>query len=237
MTPSVQDLEATSCCCSSTQRSILGLGSLGPLRLRVWGVLWGVLGLLGLWGLWVRLRGWCAAASLVGLSPCFAPLCPSSVPMLKLGSERGLAKAWPLLRAKWTASCLSWLRFTPQAPHLPCSLSLSLDSLVERLWTRRLSWRNADRSLESCKIYKEIATIILHLLVANSAIGFFEIVSLLRVTDIKETELIRSEIQHKLLVKTNNTDNLLCLIPGLRATWRIIKHMERESWEDTEKQS
>lgn len=156
VTPSVldTDLEATSCCCSSTQRSISGLGSLGPLRLRVWGVLWGVLGLLGLWGLWLRLQGWWTA-SLGALSPCFVPLCPSSEPVLKLGSKAGLANDWPLLRAKWTASCLSWFKFTPQDPHSPCSLSLSLDSLTDRLWTWRLSWRNVDRSLESCKITKK----------------------------------------------------------------------------------
>lgn len=151
------DLEATICCCSSTQRSISGLGSLGPLRLSVWGVLWGVLGLLGLWGLWVRLRDWCTAvtASLGALSPCFVSLCPSSVPVLKLGSKGGLANDWPLLRAKWMASCLSWFRLMPQVPHSPCSLSLSLDSVVDRLWTRRLSWRNADRSLVSCKITRK----------------------------------------------------------------------------------
>lgn len=160
VTPSVlgADLDATSCCCSSTQRSMSGLPGLGPLRLRVWGVLWGVLGLLGLWGLWVRLRDWCTAvmaASLEDLSPCFVSLCPSSVPVLKLCSKGGLANDWPLLRAKWTASCLSWFRFTPQAPHSPCSLSLSRGSLVKRLWTRRLSWRNADRSLESCKVTRQ----------------------------------------------------------------------------------
>lgn len=163
VTPSVLDtgFDATSCCCSSTQRSISGLGGLGPLRLIVWGVLWGVLGLLGLlglWGLWVRLRGWCTAiaTSLEALSPCFVPLCPSSALVLKLGSKGGLANDWPLLRAKWMASCLSWFRLTPQAPHSPCSLSLSLDSLVDRLWTRRLSWRNIERSLESCKITKKL---------------------------------------------------------------------------------
>lgn len=156
VTPSVldADLEATSCCCSSTQRSISGLGSLGPLRLRVWGVLWGVLGLCGLW---VRLCGWCAAmaASLGALSPCFVSLCPSSEPVLRLGSKGGLANDWPLLRARWMASCLSWFRFVPQAAHWPCSLSLSLDSVLDRLWTRRLSPRNPDRSLESCRIKKK----------------------------------------------------------------------------------
>lgn len=156
------DLEATSCCCSSTQRPISGLGGLGPLRLRVWGVLWGVLGLWGLWGQWglsVWLCGWCTA------SPCFVvSLSPSSEPVLKLGSKGGLANDWPLFRAKWTASCLSWFRFTPQDPHSPCSLSLPRDSLKERLWTWRLSWRNVDRSLESCKITKRVVEIFVHLL-------------------------------------------------------------------------
>lgn len=153
MTPSVleADLDVTSCCCSSTQRPISGLG---PLRLRVCGVLWGVLGLRGLWGLWVWLRGWCTAvaAPLDGLSPCFVSLCLSRVPVLRLASKGRLANDWPLLRARWMASCLSWLRLVPQAAHSPWSLSLSLDSVVDRLWTRRLSWRNADRSLVSYKM-------------------------------------------------------------------------------------
>lgn len=137
------DLEATSCCCSSTQRPISGLGSLGPLRLRVCGVLWGVLGLRGLWGVWLWSR-----ASLEALSPRFASICPNSEPVLRLASKEGLANAWPRLRATWMASCLSWYRFVPQAPHSPWSLSLK--SVVDRLWTRRFSWRNADRSLKSC---------------------------------------------------------------------------------------
>lgn len=80
MTPSV-DLEASSCCCSSTQRSMSGLGSLAPSLLRVWGVPWGVLGLCRLWGLCVWLHCWCRG-SFEAPSPSFVSLCPSVVPEL-----------------------------------------------------------------------------------------------------------------------------------------------------------
>lgn len=145
------DLEATSCCCSSTQRSISGLGSFGPLRLRVWGVLWGVLGLRGLCGLCVWPYGRCTA-SLENLSPCFVLLSFIAVPVLRLAVKGGLANDCPRLKARRMASCLSWFRLAPQAPHWPSSLCLSLDSMLEWPWTRRLSRRKANRSLVSCRI-------------------------------------------------------------------------------------
>ena len=97
------------------------------------------------------------------LSPFFGTLCFGSVPVLRLGSEGGLAKDWPLLRARLMASCFSWFRFISQTAHGPCSCSRSLTSMVDRPWTRRFSLRNADRSLESYRIRKKAADIRLHL--------------------------------------------------------------------------
>lgn len=124
-----------------------GLGSLGPLRLRVWGVLWGVLGLCGTRGLW----GWCPTSPET-LSPRLVSLCPSTAPAPRLASNKGLVNEWPWLRARWMASCFSWSGLVPQDPHWPSSLSLSLDSVLRRLWTRMCSWRKTDRSLVSCRV-------------------------------------------------------------------------------------